>query len=527
MAFSCWCVGKRKWVLRRTQLIQHYAGHDGGISGSRRDLGRDILYFQSLVAPHQFYYYPQSNTTTHAAYSNRHSAVILPEYEPDKVSGLYRHLKQFRAHPAKLTRQQYVDRITDHSKRKMYQNAVDELEAGRRVSSRVMPFTKIEKLSTGKYKAPRMIQGRDIVFNVEYGRYIKPIEDKCGKRVQFAKGTNLDIANKIKKLSKHYKYFTECDHKTFDAHVTVEMLKLTHVYYQACFHHDLTLRKLSKKTLNNNCRGRDGIKYRVKGTRMSGDVDTSLGNSLINYAILKEAVTKIAGKCEIIVNGDDSIIFTNRPLDVDAAKTLLKTFNMESEIQDSVTCIHKVEFCRHRYILNSLGKPSMMIDPRRITNIYGMTYKQQSDYVEYLREVCVCNIAINISNPVSKYWKEVYDACWSNIPIKFCSILDFQHVELRTRLAAIKEVVQRIAFDTGELNITVYRAFGNLDDWLESKYKVIKHIKMVMGLSYTDIDSNRRPTRIFKINSDMIKYLPVSMTLQINHNAMSIRKIEN
>lgn len=371
-----------------------------------------------------------------------------------------------------------------------------------------------------------MIQGRDIAFNIEYGRFIKPIEDKCGKRVQFAKGTNLDIADKIRKLVKTYRYYTECDHKTFDAHVTTEMLKLTHTLYQACYHHNPSLRAMSKKTLNNNCKSRDGTKYRVRGTRMSGDVDTSLGNSLINYAILKEAVTSLVGKCEIIVNGDDSIIFTNRPINIETLKTTLREYNMESEIKPSVTCIHKVEFCRHRYIINNLGKPSMMIDPHRITSIYGMTYKQQSDYVEYLREVCICNIAINISNPVSKYWKDIYDACWRNQPIKFFEIFDFKHVELRTRLAAVKEIMQHIIIDSGEMNVTVFRAFGNLDDWIASKTKVIKQIKMVMGLTYNEIETNRRKTRIFKINSDMLKYLPVSMTLYVNHNANTLRKIE-
>lgn len=42
-----------------------------------------------------------------------------------------------------------------------------------------------------------MIQARDIKFNVEYGTYIKPIEDRCGKRLQFAKGTHHDIAIKL------------------------------------------------------------------------------------------------------------------------------------------------------------------------------------------------------------------------------------------------------------------------------------------------------------------------------------------
>lgn len=366
-----------------------------------------------------------------------------------------------------------------------------------------------------------MIQARDIKFNIEYGRYIKPIEDRCGKRLQFAKGTNHDIAVRIRKLSNKFKYYTECDHSTFDAHVTVEMLKLTHIFYQSCYHHDHNLKKLSRKTLNNNCRTRDGIKYRVTGTRMSGDVDTSLGNSLINYAILKEVVQTISGKCEVIVNGDDSVIFTNRPINIkDLCDELLK-YNMESVVKPSVNNIHKIEFCRHKYIINNSGMPTMMIDPDRINEIYGMTYKQQSDYVEYLRQVCVCNIAINCTNPVGRYWLQIYESNWVK-PLNFAEIKQFDRIELRTKIAALKERACAKQIDTGELNVSVVQAYGNLDSWLANKEKIIKKIKKINNLGYKELDSDRRKTKTFRISTYMIKYLPVSCRILIDHNAKRI-----
>lgn len=333
-------------------------------------------------------------------------------------------------------------------------------------------------MGSDKYKAPRMIQARHITFNIQYGRYIKPIEDSLGKRINFGKGTNVEIARKIFKLSKKYKYYTECDHTSFDAHVTVEMLKLTHVFYQSCYFHDRELRKLSKRTINNNCKTRDGIKYRIKGTRMSGDVDTSFGNSIINYAILKQCVTEIAGKCEIIVNGDDSIIFTLRPIDTTKLSELLLTYNMESKVQPSTQNIHKVEFCRQKLIINSSGTPALMINPKRLIDIYGMTYKQQSDYLEYLRQVCVCNIAINISNPLAQYWSMIYKEVFDK-PLKMYEIFTFSAIEIRTKQAAIKELlhIPVTNYDSGELNVTVFSAWGNLDYLEVYKNKIIKKNK--------------------------------------------------
>jgi hypothetical protein len=45
---------------------------------------------------------------------------------------------------------------------------------------------------------------------------------------------------------------------------------------------------------------------------MSGDVDTSFGNSLINYYILISLLKELNVVGDAIVNGDDFIIFTTR-----------------------------------------------------------------------------------------------------------------------------------------------------------------------------------------------------------------------
>jgi len=107
----------------------------------------------------------------------------------------------------------------------------------------------------------------------------------------------------------------ECNHSTFDAHVTIEMLEMTHRFYNS-YHrnHNSEIQKYSRMTLINKCQNRNGDRYKIVGTRMSGDVDTSLGNSLINYAILKEAISIFKVKGDVIVNGDDSIIFLNEPI---------------------------------------------------------------------------------------------------------------------------------------------------------------------------------------------------------------------
>jgi len=84
-------------------------------------------------------------------------------------------------------------------KRNEYSKALSRIRAGERISSRVTPFTKIEKMPLNKYKAPRMIQARDITFNIIYGyRYIKVLENKLTKthkyKYLFGKGTQNETA---------------------------------------------------------------------------------------------------------------------------------------------------------------------------------------------------------------------------------------------------------------------------------------------------------------------------------------------
>lgn len=333
----------------------------------------------------------------------------MPEYDPSLIQPLYRHIKKFVTHPTKMTPQEYID--TMGTKKPLYQNAYDTYLGDKRIRYSIKPFTKLEKMPTSKYKPPRMIQARHPIFNIHYGVFIKPLEIKLCKYNKrscrhFGKGNYDEIAAKIKYFKNKYRYYTEADHKEFDAHVTPQMLRLTHIFYESCYGHDPKLRALSKRTITNTCITRDGDKYRVYGTRMSGDVDTSLGNSLINYAIIKEVLDRLGIRGDAIVNGDDSIIFSDQPIPNEATE-LFKRFNMETKMKPSQENICKVEFCRTKYVVKSNGVPTMMMDPQRIYEIFGMTHSNKafSNYTEYLYEVAFCNSIINSNTPMGKAWQ--------------------------------------------------------------------------------------------------------------------------
>nr|QED21532.1 hypothetical protein 1 [Cushing virus] len=496
--------GKHKRLLTRTELVQWYSANDNSIRCRRFSLGRSVLYFKAILDPDRWFYYPQDIPATIAAYSNRHKPSKLSDYDPRVGRGTYKYIKKFVRHPRKYTRQQYVDRIVDNTKRAIYQGVCDDLEKGSGYDSRVQPFVKLEKMRTTKYKAPRMIQARDVSFNIEYGVYIKAIEDKLKHDIHFGKGNYLDIGSKIRKLAVKYRYYTEADHSCFDAHITVEQLKVTHTFYQSCFNHDVTLRNLSKKTIVNRCGSRLGIKYKIKGTRMSGDVDTSLGNSLINYGMIMDVLHRLNIKGDAIVNGDDSIIFSDAPIPINEAARLFRLHNQETKLKNSVTNIHKVEFCRTKVVVNSMGQWTLMIDPKRLFDIFGMTYKTTGDYVKYLKQVIACNVACNAANPLFGTWLKLYTNVFGKVSLK--EIMDhvYSAVEKKHRSIATRNLIQEP--DHGTFNTTMYQAHGNLDYIDDTINTLTNRIKKILTLGHT------------KITTETLKSQPLTTTIIVDHN---------
>nr|QTJ63697.1 RNA-dependent RNA polymerase [Coleopteran tombus-related virus] len=368
------------------------------------------------------------------------------------------------------------------AKQKLYMAALQDIQSGRRVKSTVQPFPKIEKMTTKKYKAPRMIQARHMTFNIEYGKFIKPLEETLFKhhylRHHFGKGNYDEQARRIQLLASKYKYYTEADHSTFDAHITVEHLKLTHTFYAACFKHNKELRALSSKTINNLCHSRYGDRYKVKGTRMSGDVDTSLGNSLINYAIIKEMLARLNIKGDAIVNGDDSIIFTDQPIPTEEAKEIFRTMNMETEILPSVTNIHKVDFCQARLVYRNDGSVTMMMNPQRMYSKFGMTYKltNYDYYLQYLHELTTCLMYSHLNTPVGYAWQQLSreKINFSKSPLKKFKYLD-------NALFCVMEREQKSKISDNSFTHSMYMAYPDLDYWLHR----IKNIRFrIHNLDY-------------------------------------------
>lgn len=368
----------------------------------------------------------------------------------------------------------YISSMKPAFKQVLYRAALEEYHSDGRLRVSIRPFTKIEKMKATKYKAPRMIQARQPIFNIKYGRYIKALEHAsiAHKKIglHLGKGTLSQISQKFDKLRRKYSWYTEGDHKSFDAHVTPEHKRALHKHYQACFGHNSELRELSRKTINNKCRTLHGDSYTVQGTVMSGDVDTAYGNCRINLAILEAALDRLWIRGEAIVNGDDFVLFTDRPIPTVAMKSLLATFNMECELQPSTTCITDVSFCGSKLCMMEGGEMLLFHTPEKILDTFGMTHRVEVPRDKYLTDLATCFAYMEAHNPIGHAFAKAFNINVdpSNIP---------QLTTLETKLQYILSNLNIPSFSTGIITESMYRAYPSIDDWINKIHSLPSLIK--------------------------------------------------
>lgn len=229
--------------------------------------------------------------------------------------------------------------------RKRYQHAYLNPPASIKLAALVRMMIKYEKMHKLK-KAPRAIQYRSTWFTLMYARYVLPMEqalygmclDHPGIRT-FAKGRN--NAERAADLRAAYEVYKNpiiiLDDKTaFDSSIGPCHLEYVHNIIRACFGKHRLLEQLMKHQLFNRGWTRGGIKYECIGRRMSGDADTALGNSLINYMALKYAYGEAA---IVYCDGDDSVVFLPQPTEAKPGTG----FKTETVVVEN---FEDIEFCQ-------------------------------------------------------------------------------------------------------------------------------------------------------------------------------------
>nr|WKV33488.1 MAG: RNA-dependent RNA polymerase [Riboviria sp.] len=296
------------------------------------------------------------------------------------------------------------------SKRRTYERAYQAVQGPRfyKQWAMVKMFVKPDKYAANviRSKAPRAIQYRDPAFNLMVATYLRPLEhnyyefkDKFDLRV-VAKGlNNIERAQNLVDAAAMFEnpVFVLLDHSKFDSHVRVEHLKFVHSIYHSVYKSRF-LKFLLTHQIRNRGVTKGGIRYTVKGTRMSGDYDTALGNTLLNHYMLWKVFKLV--KHHILLDGDDSVVVMEMRDLPQIDFGLFDRMGMKTE-WSVATEIEDVEFCRSKLL--PLDPPRFAREAHRALSNQSIslrTYSGKDAWQRYLAGVGAGEMAASNGVPI-------------------------------------------------------------------------------------------------------------------------------
>lgn len=282
-------------------------------------------------------------------------------------------------------------------------------------------FVKKEKTKVNPNKLnpdPRAVQFRDAKYCVELASFLKPMEHqlynlvlndpRTSKTRIVAKGMNQ--IERGKALYEKFCMFKEpiiltFDAKRFDKHVSVEQLKLEHQVYLHCYnsHH---LARLLSWQLQNHGRTRNRLHYVTEGKRMSGDMNTALGNCIIVISMfLGHICATNIQHFEMLDDGDDILILLEQGELQTFLDPLSENFlNMghEIDLQCTSTSMEHVTWCQSSPIQYLPNKWKFVRDPfKTMSNgLVGTRFWSKTQSLKQMHAIGLCELALNLGVPI-------------------------------------------------------------------------------------------------------------------------------
>lgn len=349
----------------------------------------------------------------------------------DRLRPFYRALKCRATKTTPMTFQQFADSYQGRRQLIYSRAAADlDLKPFRDKDAVVKAFLKYEKYNFKyglKKVVPRVISPRGPRYTVSLGVFIKPIEKRIFniinhdlyKTPAILKGLNSKDRDTI--IRAKWDRFADpiaigLDAKRFDRHVTKPMLEWEHSIYKLFYPDDRHLSRLLQLQLRNKVYMNlpDGkLSYTTIGTRMSGDMNTSLGNCVISVAILYCFSRWVSVPMEICNDGDDSVIITERKYESRIRSQLdgyFRELGFLLEVEPTVDVFERIVFCQCQPVWTTDGY--IMVRDPRVTltkdSICLLDLRGAKQYAGWLKSVGLCGLSLAGGIPVV----QEYYACF-------------------------------------------------------------------------------------------------------------------
>lgn len=338
--------------------------------------------------------------------------------------------------PVPLGDGEWVQAYTGRKRRKYLQAEASLIvDPIRKSDAYIAAFIKAEKIF--ELKDPRLIQARTARYNYALGNYLKPIEHylynlKGTNRLKrwlppgrlIAKGCNMErrarlIRSKMQRF--HHPLVVSLDASRFDAHVT-DLLEVEHLIYKR-YWKDPYLDRLLAWQVNNRGRTSTGLRYRLKGSRMSGDMNTALGNCLISIMVLASVMKSLnlkPHKWDMLCDGDDVLLFIDRDYRsiLNELPDLYRSHGFEIKVENVTENYNQVLFCQSHPIDTYHG-PKMVSRPERVLSraLVGVKHWAEERFVpKYLYLIGYCELAVSMGAPILQEFATTILSWGSRLP---------------------------------------------------------------------------------------------------------------
>lgn len=287
-------------------------------------------------------------------------------------------VQQLGSHSLPWSAEQFVSHYRGQ-KRNRYAAAATSLEMRGvcRKDSYPSVFLKAEKWHEAK--AGRLISARSPRYNLALGSYLMPLECKVYQAIDAVFGSatimkGYTAERRAAVVKEHWSAFQDTvavgqDFSKFDQHISREALSYEHGFYLAAYSNDKHLQQMLSWQLDTKCFAnvQDGtVRYTVRGGRMSGDMNTAMGNCIISAALVWAYCREKNITIRLMVDGDDSVAFMERS-DLaryqDGIMDWMAARGFRLVTEEPAHNIHEVEFCQCKYV--GTNPPTMVRNPMK------------------------------------------------------------------------------------------------------------------------------------------------------------------